>query len=205
MLAAQLAAEPLQAKLRSEEAFQDAKQQYESLREGQDFVYRTGYERLYGRLGQQDDLTNAVKLLLYLILVFSGVFAVEQETGMEVLLQSTGVKRKVAVRKLINCAIVLLIGFCVCFVPQYLAVRVNYGLPNLGAQANSLGIFDSFSDGWTIRAVLLTTGLTRLLLTTAVGAGILLLSKKTGSRIITILLSAGILVLPVLALLLLVI
>lgn len=203
--AAQLAAEPLQAKLRGEEGFQEAKRQYESLREGQYFVYRTGYERLCGRLGQQEDLGNAVKLLLYLILVFSGVFAVEHETGMEILLQSAGAKRRVAVRKLIHCIIILLIGFCVCFVPQYLAVRANYGLPNLGAQANSLDIFGSFSDGWTIRAVLLTTGLARLLLSAAAGAIILFLSKKTGSRITTILLSIGLLLLPALALLLFVV
>ena len=203
--AAHLVAEPLQAKLRGEEAFQAAKQQYESLRAGQHFVSRVGYERLCGRQGRHEDLVNALKLLLYLILVFSGVFAVEHETGMEVLLQSAGTKRRVAVRKRINCAIVLLIGFIICFVPQYLAVRANYGLPDLGAQANSLDIFGSFSDGWTIRGVLLATGLTRLLLTVGAGAGILFLSGKTGSRITTILLGVGILVLPALALVLFVI
>lgn len=195
----------LQAKLRGEDAFQDAKQQYESLQDGQHFVYRIGYVRLCGPRGQYEDLLNAIKLLLYLILVFSGVFAVEQETGMEILLQSAGVKRKVAVRKLLNCAIVILIGFCICFVPQYLAVRTNYGLPDVGARANSLDIFGSFSDGWTIRGVLVATGLTRLLMTSAAGSAILFFSKKTGNRITTILLSVGTLVLPALVLLLFVI
>jgi hypothetical protein len=196
--AAQQMADQLQDKLRPEEAFQEAKQQYEALREGQHYIYRTGYERLFGRRGQKDDLVNTIKLLLFLILALSGVFAIEKETNMEILLQCAGAKRKSAVRKLINCAILLLIAFWVCYFPQFISVYANYSLPDMGAMANSLGIFAAFSNSWTIRGVLIAAGLMRLLVAAGASGLILFFSHKTGNKITTILLSVGALVLPAL-------
>lgn len=194
--AAELLTAQLQDELRAEEAFSEAAAQYEALREGQSYIDRTGYERLCGCLGQRDDLLNTIKWFLFLVLAFSSVFAVERETGMEILQATAGAKRRIAWRKCVLCGIVLFVSFWIAYLPQYLAVLKHFGLPEQGAVANSLALFSGFSDGWSILGVLLLMGLLRLLLGAAATALILTFSRKTGNKITTILLGFGVLILP---------
>lgn len=193
----------LQEELVAEQPFLDAVAQYEALREGQSYIYRSGYERLYGTEARKENLLNAMKWMLFLILASSGVFAVEHETGMDVIQTSVGAKRKIARYKLISCAILLTLSFGVVYLPQYLAISANYGLPETGAMANSLSLFHALSDNWSVRGALMLIGSIRLLLGAGAGALILFFSRKVGDKTTTLLLGIGCLLLPAAVLLLL--
>ena len=186
----------LQDELRAEEAFQDAAAQYEALQPGQSYVDRTGYERLYGPTGPKEDQLNLIKWLLFLILTFSGVFAVERETGMDVLQTTAGAKRRIARCKIIWCGGTLFVSFWSAYLPRYLMVLKHYGLPEMNAAANSLTLFSGFSNFWSIRGVLLLAGVIHLLLGTAATTLILLFSRKSSNKTTAILLGLGVLVLP---------
>ena len=200
---AELLSADLQNELRAEPAFFSAREQYENLQADEHYVYRTGYDRLFEKEGQRDYLLNTIKLLCFLILSFSGTFAVEQETGMEVLQVSIGVKRKLLHRKLVVCGIILLVAFVLAHLPQYLAVLHNYGLPEQGAVVSSLSVLAAFPGNWTIRSTLWIIRLLRLLLSTAASLLILKISQKTGNQVLTVLLGFGLLVLPATVILLL--
>lgn len=193
----------LQNELAAEQPFLEAVAQYESLRDGQSYVYRSGYERLYAVSGRKENLLNLMKWLLFLILVFSGVFAVERETSMDVIQTSVGAKQRVARYKVISCGILLLISFWVVYLPQFLAVRANYGLPEMSAMANSLAVFRAFPDGWTIRGAMVAVGLIRLLIGVDSGALILFFSRKLGNKTTAMLFGVGCLLLPAAILLML--
>lgn len=186
----------LQDELRPEKAFLDAAAQYEALQPGQSYVDRTGYERLYGSTGQKEDLLDLIKWLLFLILTFSGVFAVERETGMDVLQTTAGAKRKIARCKITWCGCILFVSFWVAYLPRWLAVLKHYGLPEMSAAADSLTLFGGFPAAWSIRGVLLLIGGIHLLLGAAATALILLFSRKSGNKITALLLSLGVLLLP---------
>lgn len=186
----------LQNELRAEPAFLAAMAQYEGLQPGESYVYRTGYERLLGQEGQRDGLRNCIKLFSFLILAFSGVFAVEQETGVEVLQTTAGARRKLRRRKCIVCAVVMLMAALLAYLPQYFAVLHNYGLPVQGALASSLPILAAFPGNLTIQGALWFIAALHLLISAAAAALVLFLSRKTGNQVLTVLLGFGLLVLP---------
>lgn len=193
---AEMMTSALREELVAEEPFEQAAAQYEALGDGQSYVYRSGYERLYGAVGRKEALLELVKWLLFLIAAFSGVFAVERETGVEVLQTTAGVGRKIARRKRVACGVVLFVSFWVAYLPQYCAVLTNYGLPELSAAANSLVVFTAAPDGLSIRGMLLLIGLFRLAVGTAATAAILAYSKKSPNKTTAALLSLGTLLLP---------
>lgn len=199
---AQLAAEKLQAKLNPEEAFEAAAAQYEALQAGQSFVYRSGYERLFGVFGRMEILLDTIKLLVFLVLILSGLFAIERESGMEIILTTSGARKKVRKRKLLHCGLITLLGFLLAVLPQLLAVIQNYGLPNMDALANSLPFFSAFPKGWTILGALIFCGAIRLALSGLSSAVITFLSYRLGNKVLTTLTATVSLVIPHMILLL---
>ncbi len=195
-------AEDVLVKLRKEEAFRRARLQYESLREGQEYVYETGYQVLFGVYGIRQDLLDLAKLFFALVLAFSGVFALEKESGVELLQIAAGKERAIGNRKRLWAFAAVLIALSIAFLPRCLNVASSYGLPQLKAQANSLPIFASFPDAWDIWHIFVLQNLVRLILSTAAAALLLFLSKKTGSTLSSLLMGLGILVIPVLVALL---
>ena len=185
--------------LRKEEAFREAKAQYEGLEDGQEYIYKTGYERLYQSTGIQDDIINLAKLMFFLIIALAGTFSIEQETGVAVLQVAAGKTKAVARKKLIHAGCVLLLALMIAYLPQYIAVANAYGIPQVTAQANSLSIFSKLSYRWHIWEIILVQNFIRLALGFFAAAVILLLSRKTGSLISTLLLSMGILLIPIIA------
>ncbi len=186
----------LDAQLLVEPAFESAFSQYQRLSGSQKYVYETGYNRLYNHEGISDDLKNTLLLALAMILVLSGVFAIEEESGMKILQCSSGNQKRIIRSKLIWSAVFLLVAMTIAYLPQYMSVYKGYGLPLLSAQANSLSIFCIFPDAISILGILLLTLGIRLVLASVVGILILWISKKTGSTVITMLLCVGAIILP---------
>lgn len=186
----------LENQLRAEQPFLKAAAQYRRLTDAQEYVYETGYERLYNGEGRADDLKNTLLLTLALLLTLSGVFAVETESGVRILQKSAGKERRIARDKLIWTAVFALMAMTIVYLPQYLCVLDGYGLPQLATQANSVDIFVSLPNAFSLRGVLLLTAAIRLLLTGAASGLILFFSRKTGNTVVTMLLSLGVLVIP---------
>lgn len=194
--------EAIEREMRPMWAFERAEAQYRSLSGTQRYVYASGYERLYGGEGLHDDLENTALLVFALVLVLSGLFSVEAESGMQILQCSAGKQRNVTRNKLLWTATFLCAAMLIAYLPQLLCVVRGYGLPQLSAQANSLPLFGAMPDFVPFWGVLALTGLARLLVSAMAAALILIFSKKTGSTIAAILLSAGLLLLPLLLVLL---
>ena len=102
-------------------------------------------------------------------------------------------------RKLLLTAVLVLLMVTAAFLPRLLAVRGAYGLPEWGAQANSLPQLSGVPADWRIRTVLGLRALVHVLLGAGGAAVILLLSRKTRSTIQTMLIAAGVLVVPTVA------
>lgn len=186
----------LDTQLLVEPAFESAFSQYQRLSGSQKYVYETGYDRLYNRQGISDDLKNTLLLALAMILVLSGVFATEEESGMKILQYSTGNQKTIMRSKLVWSVFFLLIAMTIAYLPQYVSVYKGYGLPLLSAQANSLSVFSIFPDALSILGVLLLTMGIRLALAIVAGIVILWISKKIGNTVITMLLCVGVIILP---------
>lgn len=195
---AEQATRSLRDSLRPIEAFEQAKAQYEQLREGQSYVYGTGYERLFGAHGIHDDFRNLALMFLFLVMALSGMFALEEETGVAVLQTAAGAVRKVTRRKIILAGCLLVLFMLIAFVPQLAAVQRLYGLEQFCASADSVRILNGVPNGWPIWSVFAIQLLVRVLVGVGGTALILALSKKTGNTITTLLLSTAILVLPAL-------
>ena len=185
-----VASEQLNA-LRAWQPFQDVLAQYENLSPGQSYLYQSKYLRLYDGQGIGDDVKNLAKLCLVLTFSFFSLFAMEEESGMALLQRTAGRGRAILTRKVIWMALVLLCAAAIAFLPQYWAVFQGYGWPHLTASANSIVLFGYLPQWCSVGMLLLITGLIRLVLAGAVGAGVALLSKKTGSSILTLVLSLG--------------
>ena len=142
---------------------------------------------------------DLAKLFFFLTVALSAVFAMEQETGVAVLQTAAGANGRVLRRKLLLTAVLVLLMVTAAFLPRLLAVRGAYGLPEWGAQANSLPLLSGVPAGWRIRTVLGLRALVHVLLGAGGAAVILLLSRKTRSTIQTMLIAAGILVVPTVA------
>ena len=142
---------------------------------------------------------DLAKLFFFLTVALSAVFAMEQETGVAVLQTAAGANGRVLRRKLLLTAVLVLLMVTAAFLPRLLAVRGAYGLPEWGAQANSLPLLSGVPAGWRIRTVLGLRALVHVLFGAGGAAVILLLSRKTRSTIQTMLIAAGILVVPTVA------
>lgn len=189
--------EDLTRQLRPQEAFESAKEQYEALREGQSYLYRTPYEYLFGGQGKREDLQNLAKCVFALILAISGMNAVERETGVSVLQTTAEMEKAVLGRKLSHLAIFVLLAGMAAFLPMRICICSHYGMLDFGAQANSLPQLAALPDGWII-AMLFAVQLAGLMVWSLLaGLACFWLSKKTGNTTITILVSLIGLVVPV--------
>lgn len=180
--------------LRPQEAFEMARQQYTALQPGESYIYRTGYDRLFAQRGVRDDLRNLTLLMLFLTLCLGNSFAYEQETGVIMLLTATGARGRVRRCKLFYAALVVVLLLGIAFLPQYWLILQAYGLPLIDASAGSLSL--AWPASWPIWTIFVFAGSLRALVAGVGAAACLMVSHKTGSTILTILICLGALVLP---------
>ena len=181
--------------LENQAAFDRAKTQYEQMKMlGCDYVCLTSYARLLGEDGQREFIRQAVFLLISLILGLSGVFAIESETGMLLLLNTTVQRSGSAKRKHLIAALYAATAAVIAYAPQVVAIAVTYGLPGLTAAAESVPAFViSVGTVWT---ALTFYGIVTVLAATVVAMLILLISKLSRSTIQTLLYSAALFFVP---------
>lgn len=191
-----MAAGDLTDQLRPKEAFETAKQQYEMLCDGQSYLYATPYLRLFGEEGQKEDLTNLVKGIFALVLALSGVFAVEQETGVAVLQATAGKEKAVALRKMLHICVFALFVWAITFVPMCVCIFREIGAFALEAQANSTQALASLSNFWTVGGIFAVSLFVKLVLTELAALVIFSVSQKTGNTIVTMLLCLPIVLIP---------
>jgi hypothetical protein len=178
--------------LLAEQPFEEAYLQYESLTDGQSYLYQSGYERLLNKEGRQNDLLNMAKFLLSVVLVFSAVYALEAETGVRTLQITAGKEKAILGRKIVISAIYLLIAETIAFLPQYIAVFQGYGGLDLSAQANSIQILGALSSTWSVGAYFAFTALKRFLIGGMAGVLTGFISEKIGNAVVSILISLAI-------------
>ena len=147
----------------------------------------------------QKDLLDLAKLFFFLTVALSAVFAMEQETGVAVLQTAAGANGRVLRRKLLLTAVLVLLMVTAAFLPRLLAVRGAYGLPEWGAQANSLPLLSGVPAGWRIGPFWGCARSCMCCSAQAVRRSSCCCRAKTRSTIQTMLIAAGILVVPTVA------
>ena len=183
--------------------FQDAQDQYNSLRPGQSYLYQTPYTRLYGPEAPRENLLNLGKLLFALALAAAGIFAVERETGVGILQKTAGKTKRIALFKGIWLAMWSALAVLAVQLPRYWGVFLAFGGLDLSAWANSAQWLTQVPDGITVLGWMLLTYLGWTALTWAAAALVCWISRKSTNTVFAVLISLAALLLPVGAVLLL--
>ncbi|QNM06628.1 hypothetical protein [Qiania dongpingensis] len=184
--------------------FDRAVSQYEHVlnekRAGRDaeLFYDTGWQALFDRSGQREDVMNVGKLSFFLILGLSAVFSVEKSSKVEMLqkayLRGGG---SVCIRKYVSCFIYGTAAYLIAYLPRYLSVFSEYGTAGFSAPLKSLNVLSEIPFNIPLWAYLLAVGISRYLGMLAAVGLILWLSKRCGNMVHTILIAMLVLELPV--------
>lgn len=104
-------------------------------------VYETGYEMLTGNsyAGYEDDMKHAAMILIAMIAAFSAFFATEHSTGMIHIISCCKLGRTTTVKTKLKVALpVYTAVFLIGYVPDFIAVWNQYGLPCWNARLNAI-------------------------------------------------------------------
>lgn len=148
-------------------------------------VYDTGYEILFDS-GGADDLYEMVILFVVIILGFGNMFSVEKLTGMEKILATTPLGKKVLAAKKIQISrrITSLLAIF-SLLPRYFRVGVTYGYSQLVAPAQSLEMFAQIPEWIPILVMMFLQVLLRVYIGMVAVYLVLYLSQKTGNTLLT--------------------
>lgn len=186
----------IEQELLRKEGFSQAKNQYDSLQNGMSYVYRAGYQRMTNTQGTKDDIRNTALFIFFLLLILSDTFSFEDETGVCTIHNTLGVYSKVMVRKWLHIICILFLMWIIAYLPQYIVINQRLGLNELGALAHSLSYFSRWPGNWTIAMVLIATNLMRFIAGLLSAVATYFVAKKVGSTSITLLISFGMFVVP---------
>ena len=162
-------------------------------------VYEPGYEYLLG-LDEYHDKTGAAAMLIAgIILCFANFYPLETTSGMLPLLNVYNRGRGNTARcKLTITALLTVLMFLITQLPDYWHLIRNYGFPVLNAPLCSMEAFTGWSDGVSILGgILIFEGL-RLMTALSVMAIVVTVCLWTKNQIVTMSVSAGLILLPLL-------
>ena len=162
-------------------------------------VYEPGYEYLLGVSSVHDKAGCATIALAGIILCISNLYPLEVTSGVQPLLviYRKG-RRSTALCKLgvaILCAIIL---YLIAQIPDYLYVLKNFGFPLLEAPVCSLEAFSGWGDSIPLWGGILICEALRLFATLVAAIVVVLISLWTGNQIVTLSISTGVLLMPLL-------
>ena len=162
------------------------------------FVYEKGYTYLLG-LDNHEKTGAATMVLAAAILCFAGFYPLETTSGMLPLLNvyAKG-RRRTAATKLLLCGLVTVVLFLVAQIPDYRYVLHNYGFQALNAPVCSLECFSGWGDALPLWGGIAVFEVLRLMSFLALTGLVMLLSVWVSNQIVTMLISAGVLLLPML-------
>lgn len=162
-------------------------------------VYEPGYEYLFGISSENDKTDSAAMLVAAFILCLVNFYPMETASGMQPLLNVYRRGRGSTARcKIAISMFVTVLLFLIAQIPDYWYVAKNYGFSALQAPLCSLEAFAGWNDSISILGgILIFEGL-RLLSVLSLMAIVLLLSVWARNQVVTLSLSAGLLLLPLL-------
>ncbi len=163
------------------------------------FVYEPGYNYLFGLNSRHSKSGAAALVVVCIILCFSNVFPIETSSGMLPILNVSKKGRGASAGcKLSICICITVIIFFIAQIPDYRYVFVNYGFPDLNAPLCSINAFSGWNDTISILEGIIIFEALRLATSICVSTIILLIGIYTKNQLITLSISTGILLLPVL-------
>lgn len=184
-------------------AFHRAYDQYMQLEElsqnGKDvsFIYLTPWEKLITSDEIVYDLISLALLFLTLILAFFSSVSVEKATYMDKIITASprGFKA-VEIRKIIVITAFTFLSAIIVFLPRIVMVISTYGLTQLSAPVQSISALSSVPFRISIIVFFILLQFIRLIAASIVSAIIYFISKATGNKITTIIISLLIFVIP---------
>ncbi len=186
----------IQNQLRAQESFERSCEQYESLNDGQSYLYQTAYTRIFGAESYNDNIINFAKLFLVLTLLLSSFFAYEEETGVKMLQTTSGMLKQINIIKVVIVLFYAIISAVIAFLPKYIAVFNMYGGLDMSAQANSIYLLKSLPNIWSVSGIFTVIFIFYTAVAIIASAVISLLSSKTKNSVITLVISLAILLIP---------
>lgn len=163
------------------------------------FVYAPGYEYLFGLDPRHSKDGSTALVVAGIILCFSNVFPIETSSGtLPILTVSKKGRAASAWCKLTVCMIITVVIHIIAQIPDYRYVLRNYGFPDLGAPLCSIAGFSGWKDTVSILEGLILFEFLRLTAAMCVTAAVLLLGIWSKSHLISLSVSTGILLLPLL-------
>lgn len=162
-------------------------------------VYEPGYEYLLGRSSEHDKAGSATIALAGIILCISNLYPLEVTSGVQPLLiiyrkgRNSTALCKIGIS--ILCATIL---YLIAQIPDYLYVMKNFGFPMLEAPACSLEAFSGWGDSIPLWGGILIFEALRLFATLVAAIIVVLISLWTENQIVTLCISTGVLLMPLL-------
>lgn len=163
------------------------------------FIYEPGYCYLFGLNAQHSKAGAAALVVAGIILCFSNIFPIETSSGMLPILNVSKKGRTASAGcKLAICICITVIIFFIAQIPDYRYVLKNYGFPDLNAPLCSIEAFVGWNDTISILEGIVLFETLRLVAAICVAAIVLLLGIWTKNQLITLSISASVLLMPVL-------
>ncbi|MPW24525.1 hypothetical protein GC105_01795 [Alkalibaculum sp. M08DMB] len=192
-----------------ERAFERAQNQYFQLSTLQQknipvaYVYQTGWNQLFDQEGNRLDFIDYGKTFFVLILCLSSYGAIEKMTDMNKIIAVSSKGRKgVTRRKVFICICFAIVSTVTSFLPRIVSVFQIYGVHGLSAPAKSIMEIAWAPNGLSILNFFILYQTMRLIIVGLSSVFIFVISHKTGNTITTMLISAAVLLLPVVTMLL---
>lgn len=195
----EILAEPYQQTLQALPVFEKVEDRFQYLKSNPNaqFVYETGYYKLFG-ITPNNDLMNTMFGFIMLVLCCSSIFSCEYKGGMDKVIKSTYKGRHVTVKnKILSGAMVSLLLCLLSYLPELFYLNKQIGFSNLMASATSLPEL-SFLPSWiSVVMLMIIMYALRLLAILAVMILVFWLSNLTKNNIMTLLLASLIFICPV--------
>jgi len=193
----ELTSSPYEKILLGKSMFDAVKERYDYILENPDaqFVYDTGYNRLFGISGNNDD-RSALILVLLCILCFSGVFPMEYKNNGMHLIRSTPLGRGHTCNcKMVVCILALIPIFIAVYLPDFLLMKDTFG--SLNAPVMSLPALSHLPVFLPIWGYLFILYLTRFAACVIMLLAILAISKMAKNNIFAMIVSGFLLAVPI--------
>lgn len=159
-------------------------------------VYETGYRWLFG-LNGNTDLYDPLYAGLLCAFCFSGLFAMERKSGMDVILRCTPRCRSTTVyMKLLQSGIAAVAITLVISIPHLYQILRDYGLPAMFAPAMSISDFENIPPYVTLSDLVIFWLICRFAACMEMGLISLWLGQKMGHSLTASFISATIFCLP---------
>lgn len=168
-----------------------------------EYVYQTGWNGLFAQEARRLDLIDYGKAFVVLILGVSAFGSIEKITSMDsIIVISNRGRRTVFGWKVFICICLAIVCAIASFLPRIIAVFQTYGAKGLQAPVRSIIEISWAFDNFSILRFFILHQIKRLFLVAVASIFILTISYKSGNTITTILISTGVLLLPIMILLL---